>query len=422
MGSVLGNRPARLKGVVLVLAWACVMGIAWAQDEAKPAEKPGQGVKAAEAGNPEAKQEPAAKPAAKTKRKGQLAAGGAPPKQEARPKAADPLVKNALQDGVLPEWPYHVRLKIQGGDGTPRNAVYYPGKTPFRAPILLMIHQTASGRSLKDFEKPIEELEGMSFAERLQHEGYAILLLDLPRGEAQTRSAGPREWQGWILDVQAAYRFLIDRHNRGELNLGSFGVLGLGDGGNLLLDWALTPGAGVSSQGRTSDLGVMVLISPLGEVHGSRLETGVQRAAPRLSLMIGVGERDAASGPAVQAVQAIVERQNQGRVVYFTTALNGAQLMQFQPGVTAAVMKFLEPLLSRVVEWEPRYLLEPVMYRAESIAATKTGGEEAAKAKGGVQAEAEKPKGKAAAQGGVEKAKEAAQPGEAAKQPEAPKK
>ena len=34
-------------------------------------------------------------------------------------------------------------------------------------------------------------------------------------------------------DLQAAYQFLVDRHNRGKLNLAKFGVLALGEGANL---------------------------------------------------------------------------------------------------------------------------------------------------------------------------------------------
>ena len=63
-------------------------------------------------------------------------------------------------------------------------------------------------------------------------------------------------------DLQAAYQFLVDRHNRGELNLARLGVVGLGEGANLAAAWAYLPGGGVSTEGRVTDIAGLVLVSP----------------------------------------------------------------------------------------------------------------------------------------------------------------
>ena len=69
-------------------------------------------------------------------------------------------------------------------------------------------------------------------------------------------------------DLQAGYFFLVDRHNRGDLNLAKLGVIALGDGANLVAAWAFQPGAAVTIEGRPSDLSALVLISPKPEGFG----------------------------------------------------------------------------------------------------------------------------------------------------------
>ena len=63
-------------------------------------------------------------------------------------------------------------------------------------------------------------------------------------------------------DLQAAYYFLVDRHNRGDLNLAKLGVVALGDGANLAAAWAYQPGAAITTDGRPSDLSALAMISP----------------------------------------------------------------------------------------------------------------------------------------------------------------
>ena len=63
-------------------------------------------------------------------------------------------------------------------------------------------------------------------------------------------------------DLQSAYLFLLDRHNRGELNLAKLGVVALGDGANLAAAWAYQPGAAITSEGRPSDLSALALRAP----------------------------------------------------------------------------------------------------------------------------------------------------------------
>src|SRR5436305_1207706 len=77
-----------------------------------------------------------------------------------------------------------------------------------------------------------------------------------------------KDWHMMTNDLQAAYQFLVDRTNRGELNLAKLCVVGLGEGANLAAAWAYQPGGAVSNEGRTSDLCALVLISPMADGEG----------------------------------------------------------------------------------------------------------------------------------------------------------
>lgn len=298
--------------------------------------------------------------------KGKLIIRPAMPPKGVRANAPDALAKAGAGPGgdVLPEWPYHIQIQIQGADGTPLAGTFYPSRLGPAAPVVLLVHETGPGRSSKDFEEPIGDLKGQGLAEHLQEQGYALLLLDLRgHGDNPRRELTDREWREMVGDLQAAYQFLIDRHNRREINLAKFGVVGLGDGANLVASWAAIPRAAVAIEGRLSDLGALVLVSPAGEAQGLRLAPAVATLAPRLPLMLVAGQDDPISIDPVKTAQPIVERQRLSKVALFATRLHGAKLLRFVPKVPDAILRFLESTIKfRTDEWEPRYNLNPTPY------------------------------------------------------------
>lgn len=318
---------------------------------------------------------PAKKPGRRARKGGLGVRAGAPPRKGQRPNAADPLTKQAgaaaaALPGVAPTWPFHFRLQYAGAGGTLLSATYYPPKTHASAPVLMLVHETGRGRSGKDFEDPIDELQGQGFAEYLQNQGYAVLVPDLRgHGANPRRELTAHDWRSMVEDLQNAYHFLVDRHNRGDLNLGKFGVVALGDGADLVAAWAATPGSAVTGEGRISDLGALVLIAPLGDIEpagtvpGFRLGPSLATLAPRVPIYLAVGERDRGSIAPVRGVQAVVERQRRSKVAYYDTPLHGYKLLQFFPKVPTAIVKFLDdPVKFRIGDWEPRYLMTPVSY------------------------------------------------------------
>ncbi|WP_199756837.1 alpha/beta hydrolase, partial [Tautonia sociabilis] len=215
---------------------------------------------------------------------------GALPAEGDRPAPARPADPNAP---VVPSWPFLYELTLASFDGAPLAARYYPSQEGASAAVILLVHDLAPGRSIKDFDDPIEELDGKGLAGALQQEGYAVLALDLrgfgrspsrlPEAQAASRRVG---------DLQAAYRFLLDRHNRRELNLAKLGVVGLGAGANLAASWLASPGGAVSIEGRTSDLAGLVLVSPRADLDGVPIDRAVSALAPRFPILLLFGSAD----------------------------------------------------------------------------------------------------------------------------------
>ena len=307
-------------------------------------------------------QEPA-KPAAKKARKGGLLAPGGP-KAKALGKEADPLAKQAEATKKAAPDSYHYSFKVVASDGSPLVANYYPSRLGTGAPVVMLVHE--KDRSNKDFEEKIADFQDRSLAEGLQKEGYAVLAADLRgHGANARRAVGGKDWQMMVADLQSAYVFLVDRHNRGELNLSRLGVIAVGEGANLVATWANLPGGAVSSQGRTSDLGSMILISPMvdSKSQGIRIQQPITALAPRVPLCILAGERDAASADMVKAVKASVSRVPKNKVEFFPSSLHGFKLLRLEPNVTSSITKFLdETIKAKAEEWEPRYNLDPVTY------------------------------------------------------------
>ena len=341
--------------VVLVAALVVTVGAALAQNAAPKA-------------NPNANDTKVARGA-----KGGSGAGGCCRLQCRRPApkampGVDPLVPDAQAKAWAPAT-YHYTLKLTVANNASLAASYYPSKLGTNASVVLLIHE--KDRSSKDFEEPISDLKGEGLAEYLQGQGHAVLTIDL-RGQGANvrRPLTPQDWQAMVYDLQAAYWFLVDRTNRGELNLSKLAVIGLGEGANLAAAWASQPGAAVSSQDRTSDLAALVLISPMADGEGLLLGKVLSTLAPRFPLLVLVGARDHSSSDPVRAVRPIVENPlyKQNKVETFDSSLHGYKLLRLEPKVTSVITRFLEGTAKyKAVEWEPRYNLNPITFSDVTI-------------------------------------------------------
>jgi len=183
------------------------------------------------------------------------------------------------------------------------------------------------------------------------------------RGQGQNARGQRHDAQQLIEDLQASYFFLVDRHNRGDLNLAKLGVIALGDGANLAAAWAFQPGAAITTEGRPSDLSALVLISPKPEGFGYVLGHLLASLAPRVPLLLLAGDRDNPSKDALQSVQQVVQRARLNKVELFPSSLHGYKFLRLEPKITSTVFQFLETALkNRPIEWEPQYNLTPVTF------------------------------------------------------------
>ncbi|MBV8129956.1 MAG: alpha/beta hydrolase [Planctomycetaceae bacterium] len=323
--------------------------------------------------------------------------GGAPLKK-ARPEAGDPLAKADGADAkgkakAAGAGTYHYTFKLHSFDGSPLAASYYPSKLGSTAPVVMLVHE--ANRSRKDFEEAVTELKGLGLAEHLQEEGYAVFSMDL-RGQGQNprRVLSASDRPLLAEDLQAAYVFLLDRHNRGDFNVAKFGIIAVGEGANLAVAWAYQPGAAVATEGRPSDLNALVLISPYPAGSGYVLGHILPSLAPRIPLALLAGSKDNASKDAVESVRRLVERARLNKVELFPSSLHGYKLMRLEPKVTPAIMRFLEPTIKlRPIDWEPRYNLTPVtVSEIQTVRHTQAPEKPAAKKGQAKAVEAPKPK------------------------------
>jgi hypothetical protein len=328
--------------------------------------------------------------------------GGAPLKK-AMPGAADPLAKPQEKEKEKEKEDaastFHYRFRLHPFDYEQSGATlvtkYYPSKLGTSAPVILMVHE--KDRAGKDFEDPIPDLKGRGLAEYLQAQGYSVLIPDLRgQGANARRALSSRDWQQMAGDLQAAYQFLIDRHNRGEVNVAKLGVLAVGEGANLASYWLSLPGGAVSSEGRaSSDASALALISPMAEGEGLLLRQVMAQLANRVPIQIIVGEKDLVSGDPVRSVVPIVKRGQQNKVEFKDSQFHGYKLLKLEPQVTTDLVRFFEGTIKyKSSEWEPRYNLSPVTYSDIEVVKHDKGREaEPKKEAAPAKKEAEKAKG-----------------------------
>jgi pimeloyl-ACP methyl ester carboxylesterase len=202
------------------------------------------------------------------------------PAARAQDKTAD---KNA--DKPLP--PQVVAIKTT--DGVALAATYYPSKAGKDSAAVILIHDDAGQRS--DLDR---------LARSLQLGGSAVIVPDL-RGhgdsDGELKDLRPEDYVAMVRrDLEAVKGFLMERNNAGELNIERLGVVGIGMGTTLALNWAALdwawPVLATGKQGQ--DVKAVVLVSPEWAYKGLRIGEAVVEPGVRseMSLLIVAGRRN----------------------------------------------------------------------------------------------------------------------------------
>ena len=181
-------------------------------------------------------------------------------------------------------------------DGVQLQCRFYPGTEDKNSVPVILVH--AWERSSKDL---------LALAAHLQKEhGHAVVVPDLRghggsttrrvpgRAELQqleTRRMKPREVQNtYRKDLEAVKKFLLGKHNEGQLNIELLTVLGVEEGAVIAANWAAQdwnwPELPTYKQGQ--DVKALVLISPPQIFKRMRLQTAFTTSNPDLRSKVSV--------------------------------------------------------------------------------------------------------------------------------------
>jgi alpha-beta hydrolase superfamily lysophospholipase len=180
-------------------------------------------------------------------------------------------------------------------DGVALRATFFPGTKGKDTVPVILLHMWKGERG-----------EYKTLAPYLQSLGHAVLVPDLRGHGESTRVEGfnkpldaavmpTRMFHRMVEDdMETLKRFLMEKHNAGELNIEKLCVVGAELGASVALDWARLdwswPPLATGKQGQ--DVRALVLISPQWSCHGLNLKKAMAhpRVTTDLSVFIVVGK------------------------------------------------------------------------------------------------------------------------------------
>jgi len=279
----------------------------------------------------------------------------------------------AQATGPKPKIPAAEDVNFETKDGVNIRATYYAGLAKKESIPVIMVHGWEGARGEYD-----------ALAKSLQDAGNSCLALDLrghgqstaqklPDGSTKTLAADkfrPNELDAMILDIEAGKKFLMERNNRGELNINALCVIGSEFGGILALRWSAldltAPPLLAYKQGQ--DVKALVLLSPLRAFKGLKIDEAL--AVPdikRISMMIVSGKSDNKGGPEAKRLHSSLQtfhakvgtdpediKKNQDLfLVQPETSLQGTKLLGPGLPVIGNIGKFIELRLKNKLAEHP---------------------------------------------------------------------
>jgi pimeloyl-ACP methyl ester carboxylesterase len=203
-----------------------------------------------------------------------------------------------------------VPVKLQTKDGVDLSITYYASSLGKDATPIVLLHDN------KDTQGMFSSLAGrlQSPGEEDKHASFAVVTVDLRGHGASTKQAAPDGTMRDIdaaklnkedvvlmstLDMEAVRGFLVDKNDKEELNLNRLGLLGVGMGATVAVNWAAedwsAPPLTVGKQGQ--DVKALVLISPRWKDHGVTVQDALKFTPFKQSIawMLIYGSQDAAA-------------------------------------------------------------------------------------------------------------------------------
>lgn len=236
-------------------------------------------------------------------------------KTESKKVAANPANKTAAKNDKTDQPPPSENVSLYTSDGLKLQATFFPGTKGNQSVPVILLHMWKGNRG--DFANlPLF----------LQSQGHAVLVPDLRgHGDSVRMQSSSRPLEAEKLpraqylnmvdyDVETLKKFLMEKNNKGELNINKLCLVGAEMGAVVAIDWARLdwswPPLNTGKQGQ--DVKAVVLLSPQWSFHGI---TAKQAMAHRLMLgvlstMIVVGKDDPKAVQQAKRFEAIFLRSS----------------------------------------------------------------------------------------------------------------
>lgn len=207
-----------------------------------------------------------------------------------------PVAKQAQKKKAKLPDPKNETLETK--DGVNIRATWYEGLDKKESVPIIMIHGWDGQRGEYDgLARSFQELGHSTVAIDLRGHGESQTL-KLANGETKTielDSLRRQDLETMAYDVEAAKKFLLEKHNAGECNIELLTVIGADFGSLVALRWAAldwsAPILPAFKQGQ--DVKALVLLSPLPSHKGLTARDALSHpAVRRMSMMIAAGTQD----------------------------------------------------------------------------------------------------------------------------------
>jgi len=278
-------------------------------------------------------------------------------------------------------------VNLQSDDGVLISATYFPPLRPSKdvAPVMLL-HGLGEKESIFF---PTKTEHDLAFA--LQDHGYAVLTFDFRGHGHSTRRAGavqgaeakgaaaikldfnelrtPAQFSTLLNDIETAKRFLLQRNNAGELNVGKLAVVGTEMGASLAViwayrDWQYPAQTGFSGK-QGQDVQALVLVSPQYNFKGIAITNELNFIQKRIPIQVVVGKKDDKSfADAKKIHQASVRArpsETDSKITELNTSQRAGKLLNpdLELDVEKEIAGFLDSTVKKMrPEWSKRELAE----------------------------------------------------------------
>jgi pimeloyl-ACP methyl ester carboxylesterase len=256
-------------------------------------------------------------------------------------------------------------------DGVALKATFYPGTKGNQTVPVVLLHMFKGSR--KDYQK---------LALYLQSQGHAVLVPDLRghgdstkvQGMARPLEADSLPRAGFLGmaegDMEACKKFLVERNNKGELNIEKLCLVGAEMGAVVAADYAQLdwswPVLATGKQGQ--DVKALVLISPVWSFHGLQMKQAMADPNVRggISVLIVVGKEKARDAAEANRLYSTFKRYHPDadaekaadRSLFFMeldTSLQGTKILDENLRLDEMIAKFIQlRLVDQSFPWKER--------------------------------------------------------------------